>query len=64
MAKWIVMRAGIRYVAAQCVQSWAMGSGYKYHRNDKGCVYRFWRKKSAEQFVDSLNTTHPKDAQS
>lgn len=58
MGEWIVMRHGLRWVAAKCVQSWCLGSGYRYARNDRGRVVRFWRQASAERYVDQLNT-HP-----
>lgn len=55
MNEWIPMRHGLRWVAARCVQSWALGSGYRFHRNARGRVTRFWRAKSAQRFVDTLN---------
>lgn len=55
MAEWIPMKDGLRWVAARCVQSWCLGSGYRYARDDKGRVVRFWRQRSAQQYADSLN---------
>ena len=59
MDKWIAMHNGLRWVAARCVQSWALGSGYRFARNDRGRVIRFWRKASAERYAESLNTSAP-----
>lgn len=55
MDEWIVMRDGLRYVVAQCVQRWCLGSCYRFHCNEKRRVTRFWLRKSAERFASKLN---------
>lgn len=53
---WSVRREGLRYVVERRIWADAFGSGYKWARDAKGFVLRFWRKASAQDHADMLNS--------
>lgn len=59
-SEWIVWhRQWWRYKVAICVSSWALGSGYKFARDERGFVRRFWTKRTAQAYADQLNGENP-----
>ena len=54
-SEWLAVRYGWRYVIQRCVFSDFLGSGYRFARYANGRVVRFWTRKKADAFAETLN---------
>lgn len=57
--QWVEWKLIFGWTVAWCVNSWALGSGYRLARNKYGFVQRFWTKKAAMAEAERRNRIIP-----